>query len=572
MELRICLLSIMFCAASVYGQVKQFSQPINFSHLKTNDTFSLVIQNTDTAPVEFYPLTVFDNDSSRLFQTNTSFVNYIQSAGDPLAQIYRLAYFLKSDRFVNNYVTFSDLNPAIKRKKNTTPLFFLGNSQEQCGNYRDFAIWCLISTGAFTPDNIFKVSLAQHQAAECILNGDSVLLDFDPDEPVFLNTLPNGKYFSAMDVKNQPQYLSTLYQYTDPVSGITSPLMSLGYYGNAADSFRDVQALFNNYSNLFDSTLTYEAADPVNLSKDTATWRLCAGSSIQWHWKAPIVLTRQQIDSAGVTLSADASFGQIVSALVMATGYDSTDLASALLHNNIIQSDSTPNQIIFDKCFQKADTLDLYVTTGDNPVVIGKDLRLPFWVHRITTDQPVTIGDTTFPAGNSCMWLWNEKNDVDSDGFSSSLQTPDVSEAAVAKLQSGLIPAHCNVHMSLYYNERIYGIPNGLRAEMITNNFGSLVINGQSQQPADTTVIPTAITANRATSESLHIFPNPTHGSLLIDAGSISQNPIEIYNSIGVLCFSLKQEAPVQLISISNLASGIYTVKVGKLSQKIVKL
>ena len=565
---------ILLCAGLVHGQVKQFSQPINFSHLKTNDTFSLVIQNTDTAPVEFYPLTVFDNDSSRLFETNTSFLNYIQSAGDPLAQIYRLAYFLKSDRFVNNYLVFAVDDAQVQRKKNSAPMFFLGNSQEQCRNYRDFAVTCLISTGAISFDSIFSVSLAQHQAAECIINGDSILLDFDPAEPTFLNRLPNGKFYSALDVYTQPQYMNELYMYTDPVTGVKAPLVYLGNYNTPADSFRNVQAVINSYTRFFDITMTYEPPYFNGASKDTGTWRLPPASSIEWHWQAPLTLSPAQVDSVSSLISADASFAEIIHAIDSVTGFDSAFVLKSLVSSNILLGDTSPNQLIFDNGYQRADTLDLYVTTTDQPVVIGRDLRLPFWVHRISTDQPVTIGDTTFPAGNSCMWLWNEKNDVDSQGFSSNAQVPLLSVRGIEKLQSGIIPAHCHVHMSLYYNERIYAIPNGLRAEMITNNFESLVINGQSQQHTDTTVIPTAIAANHAAATaSLHMYPNPTNGNLLIDAGSnYSPGAIEIYNNIGVLCLSATLESQVQLISIANLASGLYTVKVGNRSQKVVKL
>ena len=565
---------ILLCAGLVHGQVKQFSQPINFSHLKTNDTFSLVIQNTDTAPVEFYPLTVFDNDSSRLFETNTSFLNYIQSAGDPLAQIYRLAYFLKSDRFVNNYLVFAVDDAQVQRKKNSAPMFFLGNSQEQCRNYRDFAVTCLVSTGAVSFDSIFSVSLAEHQVAECIINGDSILLDFDPAEPTFLNRLPNGKFYSALDVYTQPQYMNELYMYTDPVTGVKAPLVYLGNYNTPADSFRNVQAVINSYTRFFDITMTYEPPYFNGASKDTGTWRLPPASSIEWHWQAPLTLSPAQVDSVSSLISADASFAEIIHAIDSVTGFDSAFVLKSLVSSNILLGDTSPNQLIFDNGYQRADTLDLYVTTTDQPVVIGRDLRLPFWVHRISTDQPVTIGDTTFPAGNSCMWLWNEKNDVDSQGFSSNAQVPLLSVRGIEKLQSGIIPAHCHVHMSLYYNERIYAIPNGLRAEMITNNFESLVINGQSQQHTDTTVIPTAIAANHAAATaSLHMYPNPTNGNLLIDAGSnYSPGAIEIYNNIGVLCLSATLESQVQLISIANLASGLYTVKVGNRSQKVVKL
>ena len=562
--LSICLITII-----AQCQVKQFFQPIDFSHLKTNDTFSLVIQNTDTAPVEFYPLTVYDTDSSFLFESNSSFLNYIQSAGGQIAQIQRLAYFLKSDRFVNDFLVFNDSNPELRKKKGSVPMFFLGSSQEQCENFRSFAISSLISTGAFSKDSIFNVGLANHQLAECIINGDSVLLDFDPDEPIFLNKLPNGKYFSAQDILTYPNNDDSMYTYTDPVTGVCRPLMFLGYNPTVSDSLTKIHSLIGSYNNLFTSGIEYSPADDVITYKDSGTWKLPPGSSLEWHWQAPVVLTPAQMTVAEGSLNAqDASYTQIISALTNATGLDSASIANALVKNNLLLGDTTPTGVVLDRTYEKANTLDLYVNTSDSAVIIGQDLKLPFWIHSISTDQPLTIGDTTFPAGNSCMWLWNEKSQLDSDGFAPGDLTsvPNPGKGAVEYLQSGLIPAHCHVHMSLYYNERIYAIPGGLRAHMITNNFSSLVINGQQEQQVTTGVSYLSV-------QALSVYPNPSNGNLTIETGvALLNQPLEVYNSIGQLCLSSTVVNTRQSISLAGFASGLYTIKIGSSCQKFVKI
>jgi len=70
------------------------------------------------------------------------------------------------------------------------------------------------------------------------------------------------------------------------------------------------------------------------------------------------------------------------------------------------------------------------------------------------------------------------------------------------------------------------------------------------------------------TESSFHIFPNPSHGSFVIEAG-IPGNSVEILNAVGQLIYSKALPEKETLIHTESWTSGIYFVKLYKEGKNI---
>jgi hypothetical protein len=76
---------------------------------------------------------------------------------------------------------------------------------------------------------------------------------------------------------------------------------------------------------------------------------------------------------------------------------------------------------------------------------------------------------------------------------------------------------------------------------------------------------------NRATNLSnLRFFPNPTSGILHISGLEMEEELLNIYNLTGVLVKSQMVNSSHSQINIENLNPGIYIVRCGNVSQRVV--
>jgi hypothetical protein len=65
------------------------------------------------------------------------------------------------------------------------------------------------------------------------------------------------------------------------------------------------------------------------------------------------------------------------------------------------------------------------------------------------------------------------------------------------------------------------------------------------------------------------IYPNPTKDNLVVK--SIKRGEVEIRNILGETIISTKKETETKVIDVSDLASGIYIIKLGQTSRKFFK-
>lgn len=75
--------------------------------------------------------------------------------------------------------------------------------------------------------------------------------------------------------------------------------------------------------------------------------------------------------------------------------------------------------------------------------------------------------------------------------------------------------------------------------------------------------------------EHVHLFPNPTTGSLTIQYGAQTPSLIRLYSSAGIPAYQERQPAPNQTqLNLGHLAAGLYTLELlgdhGRLIRKVI--
>jgi len=79
------------------------------------------------------------------------------------------------------------------------------------------------------------------------------------------------------------------------------------------------------------------------------------------------------------------------------------------------------------------------------------------------------------------------------------------------------------------------------------------------------------VTANAASDDGIVIYPNPTKGSVTVQSSSLVQKKIEVYNAMGQTIISTALQSSHCELNLSALPTGIYFVKIGAASKKIIK-
>lgn len=82
--------------------------------------------------------------------------------------------------------------------------------------------------------------------------------------------------------------------------------------------------------------------------------------------------------------------------------------------------------------------------------------------------------------------------------------------------------------------------------------------------------LPTDIKVNKK-NEEINIYPNPFNDKITIQMYVPFDFPFQIYNSLGAQIYSSRMEKGKAEIDLSNQPSGIYFIKAGSFSKKIIK-
>ena len=224
---------------------EQLIPPFNFSHVAPGDSFAFVLANTGATSIQFYPKTVFDTG---LYQHSyLSWPDYLvginEGSANPVEQLNRIAWREKSNRFYNHFVEFGDVDSNNVYLQNVVDhkfsiLYHTAFSHHQCSSYRTMLNKTLKDTYAVSQDSLLELNMAHHSVSIVILNGDSIVVDADPDEPFWMPKNETGNYGVFSDYLSNIQWLDSQphYTYCDPVSkdcgidSVTKQLLNTNVY------------------------------------------------------------------------------------------------------------------------------------------------------------------------------------------------------------------------------------------------------------------------------------------------------------------------------------------------------
>lgn len=498
------LLAGLGCAA----QVSMFTQPLPLQH-HSFDSFSISIKNTDTVSHSFYPLTVFDEPGNYYFVDKQSVYDRLIAKGSQIEALREILRIVKSPAFRNFWIESEDYDNGLIRelveKRYAVTGFTLGSASYKCGNFRYFAARTLIDAGIFEAEDVRILSANNHQLAEFRIDGKWVGFDTDPGEPYAINTFADGTYMSIAEVLEYPENLKRYVWYG------STPSDSVPFFPDR-DSSEYIAKLAN---------IVYwpvEQVQPVDIS---GIWKLSAGAELIWSYKLPRLVDTTEATNKLMfdsTYAAIAQHDYLLAGEIMSRWLGFSGMAEAMAafeQGKILFTNGTLPNLLRSSSYQNNE-LVLKVHTGSQPVVLGKDLALPMTISSISTTNPVTVGDTVFPAGYSRIVRYNKKDFTD---FANRDEAPLQSSKQFQYLSVGSIPAYTDVEFHLSYNQLMYPFPYGLQVETYGDAIDKLT--------ATTSSPVTGI--NEANNKTANMLPD---GIYTIDGSAINSSavvPMSVY-------------------------------------------
>ncbi len=164
-----------------------------------------------------------------------------------------MARIYKSPYFNNTILEYSStFDPETKLKQFAFIPSVLSVRYRHCKEYWYQASYELTEAGIINKDSLRSVSCTGHFLGEAIIGGDTTLIDFDPGEQRFLDTLPDGSFMSAADMQEHPELIDnqSAYCYATPTG------CNLLMHGEMIDENIAYKEFFTN------SPVNYMAVEP----------------------------------------------------------------------------------------------------------------------------------------------------------------------------------------------------------------------------------------------------------------------------------------------------------------------
>lgn len=447
------------------GKVQNFIPRTSLVSVQPQDSFSVVIENQTSTPVECYPYTVFDKKGADpIFLDEHSFCSYLTTnngvAVSKEESVRRLAYIVKSTRFFH-----TNENPSICRneagwidasgnKRFSTVGFPLAFSSNQCGEFRTFCASVLVSCGIFKKESVLYLTVANHELLGLVMNGDTAVVDFDSGTQFLYTKLKNGHFLSARDIQNSPHLFfeeAQHYEVPDPVDGLCGPVVC----GEHLSEDTLYQNMFYEYA--------YSKPDNIQSAPVSGIWKIPKGVKISFGFKVPDVVVdtripgnKRKLDLTIRCLQGDCD--EVPKGLLPME--DPEEIENIFKSGNFfIMSDRDSFDISKAGFFANNNLATIEITSGSNPIVLGKDFQLPMAIKSIRTNNALSIGDTVFPAGVSQASVY----------YTCPVETEICPPKRIESndlqfLQSGIIPPNTDVTIQAYCNWSIYAWLNGLNA------------------------------------------------------------------------------------------------------------
>ena len=495
-----------------------------------NDTLRIVLENNSTNPMKFYPMTVFDSDTELVMYDKQSFIQKLQTMNQ-IEVLKYLAKIYKSPYFINDYIEAANYNmPGEYLEKYYAFISSIVSvTHRQCGDYWHQAFLEMLEAEIFSADSMMRVGCYAHQLGQVISEGDTILSDFDPAEPRWLDTI-NGGYYSATDMTNYGHLLhdSTRYQYCYAEDEC--------FYLGHPDTEHHVR-YFTDSAVVLYPEYVHETADIPGY------WILPPSSNFTFEYFMPKYfvlwdITKDSLFNEASILWNSGDTTAAINLVEIILGLPAQEAMWALNTGNVFAYEDSPT---FGQYFELFNyemlTAKLLVNTTHS-CTFGSDITLPYRIHSINASSPIMLDDTT--ASLFKVEMYNKKKE-------DSTSAPIIGAKDLQFIAgSGSIPANTNVAFELYINQRVYSIPDGIEVVVMEGEAPLVSVTSQKN--------PTLLSDATVLDGSIIIYPNPANDLVSIQT-EIRPKTIEVVNVLGVRVLTTRD---IQNIDISHLPNGTY--------------
>jgi len=450
----------LLVALQSMSQVVTLHPGIDDKLMIPGDTITILIKNNQPQAVSFYPFTSLEQSDNPIFINKQTFIKHLQAQGGQIAAIKELARIYKSPYFLNTHLEATPTGELAALSKfyafipSVTSVF-----HRQSGDYWHQAYLLLTEAEIFKPNQLMRVTCSSHQLGQGILlNGDTVLLDFDPAEPRFLDTMTNGKgYMSASELRQFPQMLDSQPPYCYSIKNKCVPLTE------DEQQTEHYKTIFTTGSIILSAEATHRTADISGM------WTMPPYSSFSINYPMPnyflkysdaldsLYQVAETIYKTGDSISAYKIFGKILN-----TSWQ--EAIRALRSNDLfVYREDKPTFSEYIKAFNEDQfTATIHIPSTDSSLEFGGDVSFPFRIQSIRASKPVVFEDTTFSKANFNLYAY--KKDIEDV-----VSPPQISKNEIQFIHKGHMNPKTDLRLTVYFNPRIYNFGNEIKAALFSN-------------------------------------------------------------------------------------------------------
>ncbi|MGY6562784.1 MAG: T9SS type A sorting domain-containing protein [Luteibaculaceae bacterium] len=210
-----------------------------------------------------------------------------------------------------------------------------------------------------------------------------------------------------------------------------------------------------------------------------------------------------------------------------------------------------------------------FVSLGEIPV-FGSDIK---WFESSTATEPLSLSTMVEP--NATYYITQTINGCESEPIPVQFDLDDLPIELSA--EDGVITSNVSVDNALFeWINCDTGIPlpglNNASIEPLNSGSFKLKVykNGCVYESACFNF--STVGVNELTTNGLHIFPNPASQQVTLNfSNQVPFEPIELYDITGKLLLSQRAKSLSESLDITQLSTGIYFIRIGNFTQKLIK-
>lgn len=464
----------------------------------------------------------------------------------------------------------SDLVDSVRMRK-YGPMVASTLYHGQCGDLSQMFKECLKLTGLFSADDLFGVSLGTyidsdaHSCSAFIFREDTVFVDTDVNErfSLFRNPAKRSGYASPHDLLVDTSLITEdqAYRWPNPLTGDS---MVLGY-GSIShyrarfihhlevmpESFSERCFKTSNEINL--SSLSYITFTPPQFPQDKYLFDM-SDPVIKMHWDS-IVHWGGIMFATNDTLVEVQMITLVKAEVALMIPYLTPDSALGVLVSQNFKKVYGEDLMPLDWYFDKVPTFTITIPPVNKDLILGEDVGIDNWVTHVTTTDTIELWTNTIVDSVSYLpKLWSQTGSA------------YATKEDINLMNHGRIKAGARAEFTVAYSPFIPNPSKGFKLGQGTTP-DTLMINGVLMIDTPLTATVTVVGADY----HMNVFPNPTTGKFQV-VGLDDQKaiPMDVYDITGKKIVSYNLQNNNQQFDLSSFSSGIYLVKIGNQTKRIV--